>query len=304
VDADSIKWPIQGRYNAAFAGNQEETDGNDRYLGTQLRRLVLTDQEGSRNVGLTLQGRLASSSDSDNDTLSSAWRIQNQFITKSDTGTFLNIQGSEIPTPVETTWFRTNKTTFDYTVKIAAFGATPSTTKRHYLSVWNGITCEHGDIAAPNGSLTASAKPFRIPHPVIEDKKLVHIATESPRADLIYRGKVQLIAGTATASIDTASNMANGTFSALTRNTQVFVQNNETFDRVKARVDNGSVIIDCENNQSTCTIEWMVVAERKDDYYLKTFCDESGEFITDSDLTEKEIKANEEVSEEANEEEQ
>jgi hypothetical protein len=94
---------------------------------------------------------------------------------------------------------------------------------------------------------SANNKQFKIEHPLNENKWLYHTSTESPRADLIYRGTLQLQNGVGSASIDYASRMTTGTFHALTKNPQLFLQNNESFDRIKGYVQSGSVYVLSEN---------------------------------------------------------
>ncbi len=120
-----------------------------------------------------------------------------------------------------------------------------------------------GSLSVSEG-LTGKSKQFKIQHPVVEDKWLYHTALEGPKADLIYRGNCELIDGIASCSIDSASRMTDGTFEALTKNPQLFLQNDSSFDRVRGNVFSGSVQIYSENSSSTDLISWMVVAERKD----------------------------------------
>ena len=120
-----------------------------------------------------------------------------------------------------------------------------------------------GSLSVSEG-LTGKSKQFKIQHPIIENKWLYHTAIESPRADLIYRGNCELSDGFASCSIDSASRMTEGTFTAFTKNPQLFLQNETGFDRVKGNVISGSVEIYSENNQSNDTISWLVVAERTD----------------------------------------
>jgi hypothetical protein len=120
-----------------------------------------------------------------------------------------------------------------------------------------------GSLSVSQG-LTGKSKQFKIQHPVVEDKWLYHTALEGPKADLIYRGNCELIDGFASCSIDSASRMTEGTFEALTKNPQLFLQNDSGFDRVRGNVFSGSVQIYSENSTSTDLISWMVVAERKD----------------------------------------
>jgi hypothetical protein len=125
-----------------------------------------------------------------------------------------------------------------------------------------------GDINM-NGSLYqyGEVKAFIIDHPVLKNAKLVHSCIEGPRVDLIYRGIVKLVKGSGTVNIDTDSSthpMTQGTFVALCANPQFFLQNNDSFDRVRGKIEGNILSIFCENLESTDTIGWMVVAERKD----------------------------------------
>jgi hypothetical protein len=130
---------------------------------------------------------------------------------------------------------------------------------------------------------SASNKQFKIQHPLNENKWLYHTSTESPRADLIYRGILQLQGGVGSASIDSASNMTNGTFNALTKNPQLFLQNNESFDRIKGYVQSGSVYVLSENQNSTASIDWSVIAERQDTEILKSpLYDRNGKYKTEN----------------------
>jgi hypothetical protein len=115
-----------------------------------------------------------------------------------------------------------------------------------------------------SSGFSAANKQFKIQHPVDANKWLYHTSIESPRADLIYRGVIQLMNGVGTISIDSASNMMDGTYVALTKNQQLFLQNESGFDRVIGTVIDGVVSITSENSISTDTINWMVIAERND----------------------------------------
>lgn len=122
------------------------------------------------------------------------------------------------------------------------------------------------------GNFTASGtKAFAITHPIDSTKRLVFSCIEGPRNDLIYRGQAKLTDGIATVSLDSESTangigMTPGTFSALARNPQVYLQNNTAFDRVIGTVAGNILTIRSESADSTATIDWMVVAERKDPY--------------------------------------
>ena len=115
-----------------------------------------------------------------------------------------------------------------------------------------------------------STKSFDIPHPSLENKRLVHACIEAPRVDLIYRNTKQLIDGTATVNIDRECTkdidcaMTEGTFEALCINPQIFLQNMTGFDPVIGSISGNILTIRCKNTESNDTISWMVVAERHD----------------------------------------
>jgi hypothetical protein len=134
-----------------------------------------------------------------------------------------------------------------------------------------------------SSGFSAGFKNFKIQHPLNENKWLYHTSTEAPRADLIYRGTLQLQNGVGSASIDYASTMTTGTFHALTKNSQLFLQNNESFDRIKGYVQSGSVYVLSENQNSSASIDWSVIAERQDTEILKSpLYDRSGNYKTEN----------------------
>ena len=111
-------------------------------------------------------------------------------------------------------------------------------------------------------------KSWRIEHPILEDKDLIHVCIEGPRADNLYRGRKQLCNGECEVNIDlecnTTGGMTEGTFVLINKNTQVFVNNNETFDKVVGKVVGNKIIIKCENVNSSCFVDWLVIGERCD----------------------------------------
>ena len=131
------------------------------------------------------------------------------------------------------------------------------------------------------GGISASSKSFRIthPHPSKKDTHdLVHSSIEGPQADNIYRGKVDLVGGTATVNIDTTSNMTDGTFVLLNRDIQCFTSNETGWTAVKGSVSGNLLTITAQDNSCTDTISWMVVGERQDDNIKSSDVD-----TTDSD---------------------
>jgi hypothetical protein len=133
------------------------------------------------------------------------------------------------------------------------------------------------------GSLSKGSGTFKIGHP-LESKKdtnyLVHSFVEGPRADLIYRGKVTLVNGTATINIDETVGMTEGTFVALNRDIQCFTTNESGWDLVKGKVEGNILTITSQNTESTNEISWMVVGERQDEHIKNTdWTDENGKPI-------------------------
>jgi hypothetical protein len=123
------------------------------------------------------------------------------------------------------------------------------------------------------GAISKGSGTFKIDHP-LESKKdtnyLVHSFVEGPRADLIYRGKVTLVNGTATINIDETVGMTEGTFAALNRDVQCFTTNETGWDAVKGKVEGNILTITSQNTESTDEISWMVIGERQDEHIKNT----------------------------------
>ena len=118
------------------------------------------------------------------------------------------------------------------------------------------------------GSLTKGSGSFRIPHPLAglsTTKDLVHSFIEGPQCDNIYRGKIDLVGGTATVNLDTKSDMTAGTFVALNRDVQCFTTNESGWTAVKGSVSGNTLTITAQDNSCTDTVSWMVIGERQDD---------------------------------------
>ena len=143
-----------------------------------------------------------------------------------------------------------------------------------------GVTIS-GTISATN------LKSFRISHPLSklsETKDLVHAAIEGPQMDLMYRGKVDLVNGTATVNIDTKSGMTEGTFDVLNRDVQCFTTNETGWTNVKGSVTGNKLTIVAEDNSCTDTISWMVIGERKDnDVVSSEVTNDNGDLIVEPD---------------------
>ena len=117
------------------------------------------------------------------------------------------------------------------------------------------------------GSVSKGSGSFKIDHPVpelAEKKHLVHSFVEGPRADLIYRDKVNLVKGTATVVLDEVVGMTPGTWEALCRDPQVFVTNNSGWTPVKGFMNGGTLTIVSQDPSCDDVVDWMVIAERQD----------------------------------------
>ena len=177
---------------------------------------------------------------------------------------------------------------------------------RPYLSNFSGIACWWGGatelyygnnntkrLATTSGgvqitgSLAKTAGSFKIPHPIAglsTTKDLVHSFIEGPQMDLIYRGKVDLVGGTATVNIDTKAGMTEGTFVLLNRDVQCFTTNETGWTAIKGSVTGNEITIVAQDNTCTDTISWMVVGERQDDSVKSLdMTDSEGNLIVEPD---------------------
>jgi hypothetical protein len=136
-----------------------------------------------------------------------------------------------------------------------------------------------------NGSLSKASGSFQIDHP-LENKKdthyLVHSFVESPQANNIYRGKINLINGTATVNLDTVSGMTENTFVALNRDIHCFTSNESGWTPVKGSVSDNILTITAQDNNCNDTISWLVIGERQDKHMYETeWTDENGKVIVE-----------------------
>ena len=118
-----------------------------------------------------------------------------------------------------------------------------------------------------NGALSKASGSFRIPHPhpsKTATHDLVHSFVESNRAGLVYDGEVDLVAGAATIDMDELVGMTSGTWVLLTRDPHVFTSNETGWSPVRGTVSGATLTIECQDNTSTDTVSYMVVAERQD----------------------------------------
>jgi hypothetical protein len=135
------------------------------------------------------------------------------------------------------------------------------------------------------GALSKGSGSFKIDHPLeskTDTHHLIHSFVEAPQADNIYRGKVDLVNGSATVNIDTVAGMTEGTFVALNREVQCFTTNESNWDAVKGSVSGNILTIESQNSESTATISWLVIGERQDQHMYDTdWTDENGKVIVE-----------------------
>ena len=156
------------------------------------------------------------------------------------------------------------------------FNDHPSATTSVVMNVGNG----NNGVGVPH-SLSKGGGTFRIRHPHPSKKythDLQHSFIEGPQCDNIYRGRVDLVDGSASINIDTVSNMTDGTFILLNRDIQCFTSNETGWTAVKGSVTENILTITAQDNSCTDTISWMVIGERQDDKIKSPDMD-----ITDAD---------------------
>jgi hypothetical protein len=134
------------------------------------------------------------------------------------------------------------------------------------------FTCSAAGAFNVVGAFSKGSGSFKIDHPLPEKKDthhLVHSFIEGPKADLIYRGRAQLVNGSATVNIDDASGMTDGTFVLLCDDVQCFTSNETDWDCVRGNVSGNVLTIDSQDSNSSATISWMVVGDRKDEHMIE-----------------------------------
>ena len=137
------------------------------------------------------------------------------------------------------------------------------------------------------GALSKGSGSFKIDHPIKpETHDLVHSFVEGPRADLIYRGVATLSDGWAEVDLDEAVGLTEGTWAALCRDPQVWVQNDSGWDAVKGSVSGSTLTILCQSPNSNDEVSWLVVAERQDDHIREAdWTDDEGHPILEPEKT-------------------
>jgi hypothetical protein len=159
-----------------------------------------------------------------------------------------------------------------------------------FFALSNGGSADHFLIASTgaatfSGSVSKASGSFKIDHP-LESKKdthhLVHSFVESPQANNIYRGNVQLENGMAEVNLDKVSTMTEGTFVVLNTDIHCYTSNESDWDAVKGSVEGNILKIECQNNESNASINWLVIGERHDKHMLETdWTDDNGKVIVE-----------------------
>jgi hypothetical protein len=183
------------------------------------------------------------------------------------------------------------------------YGQTVSSSNSIVNTVYNSAsgTMGIGNIVVP-GSVSKGSGSFKIDHPLPELEQthhLVHSFIEGPQADLIYRGQVALVNGSAEVNIDSAAGMTEGTFEALCRDVQCFTTNESNWDLIKGSVTGNILTITAQDAGSVAIINWLVIGERKDKHMIETgWTDANGKVIVEpvKSLTEPENVETEDTS--------
>jgi hypothetical protein len=93
---------------------------------------------------------------------------------------------------------------------------------------------------------------------------------------------IDLHNGRATIDLDEWFGMTPGTFLALNRDIQAFVNNADTWDNVRAKVMGSQLVIECQNPESTATVSWLVIGERQDkEIHESSLTDDNGKVIVE-----------------------
>jgi hypothetical protein len=151
------------------------------------------------------------------------------------------------------------------------------------MGTWTSTSLAVTGALSCTGALSKGSGSFKIDHPLKPDTHhLVHSFTESPRADLIYRGTATLSNGSAVVNIDDAAGMTEGTFVALCRDVQCFTSNESDWSQVRGSVSGNLLTIECQDPISTATVSWLVIGERQDAHmYATDWTDENGRVIVE-----------------------
>ena len=148
------------------------------------------------------------------------------------------------------------------------------------------MTIADGGTVNVVNTFTAGTKTFRIDHPLPAKNNthyLLHSSIEGPQADLIYRGRADLVSGTVDVNIDTAASMTEGTFDLLCGDVQCFTSNEDGWTALKGSVTGNVLTITAQDDTCTDTVSWMVIGERKDAKMIESeWADDDGKLIVET----------------------
>lgn len=145
-------------------------------------------------------------------------------------------------------------------------GATNNTS-----SQTTALYCDSNNVTV-NGNLSKSSGSFDIEHPTIDGWRLRHSFVESPQAELIYRGVVEIPGnGTAFVDMDEAAGLTPGTWIALCRNPWAMAAGQG--QAVTWHVHNSTLEI-AGPPGTQCS--WIVMAERADAWMMSDDCSLTG----------------------------
>ncbi len=243
--------------------------------GAERVRINSTGQVG---IACTHQSNLltvdANSASSTTDSIS----VRNRGVSSGNHTTGLRFQfSSAVPSAIRSRLTNTSNGAGTLSFYTSTDGSAANLTER--------MTINSAGAVSIAGSLSKGSGSFKIDHPLeskADTHHLVHSFVEAPQADNIYRGKVDLVEGSATVNIDTVAGMTEGTFVALNTDVQCFTTNESDWDAVKGSVSGNILTISCQNTSSTATISWLVIGERQDQHMIDTdWTDENGKVIVE-----------------------
>jgi hypothetical protein len=132
-------------------------------------------------------------------------------------------------------------------------------------------------------TINASQKNFKIPHPILEDTDLYHSSVESSTISNMYTGSALFDnSNIVELNMDIENNMTEGTWIKLNRKPKIFIQNNSSFNRCKAKMNGNLLTIECECVTND-KVDWMVVVERCDETVMNSkTTDKNGVLITEA----------------------
>ncbi|HPL75463.1 MAG TPA: hypothetical protein PKW18_12970 [Candidatus Sumerlaeota bacterium] len=133
-----------------------------------------------------------------------------------------------------------------------------------FVSPWGNIIAQRGFYGST--LVITGSKTFRIDHPKDEKKYLFHASIESPKVELIYRGKTKLTAGRAKVNLNEHYGLIPDTLNDMLKDLSVCVYNNASWTRVRCAAVLSSVEFEIEAENTICEdeVEWMAVATRCD----------------------------------------